>query len=393
MRKRYAVYKKFIGLVLVSFLSVFPSQACKKSPITPDTEELARPIIWLDSLEMSFFAYEAGGNPSPQTFIVKNAGKGQLDYTITDDSDWLSVEPDKGSSSGQVVEHTIFIDISGLSAQEDAYTAIITIQSPQAYNNPQKISVNLNISQEPPPQIWIDPAEMSFAAAIGSDPSSQTLRVKNVGRGTLNYTISWDAGWMTVNPASGSSTGQENSHTVIVNSSSLGAGNYSGTITVASAGATNSPQRVSVRLDVMVIPTGNQIYISCSPSSGGTGTTVSIPVSISGNLKEITSFGLDMTFDSGLFQYLSTNKGSLTGNWSMLDGNLVGSGLARLGGFAGSGNSTPIGSAGSIAVVTLRVIGTAYNDGHQSQITIKSYEDDIVGMKTEPTSTVFTFRK
>ncbi len=500
LKKSLTIYKRFANLALILLLSVFGSQTCKKSPITPDAEELTRPIIWLDSSEKSFAAYEAGGNPSPQTFRVKNAGKGQLDYTITDESDWLSVEPDNGSSSGQVVEHTIFIDKSGLSAQEAAYTAIISIACSEAYNNPQKISVNLKVSLEPPPQIWVNPAEMSFAAAVGANPSTQVLKIKNSGQGTLNYTITWnvswlnvspaggssegdenshsvsvtsaalaegtysgiitvadsyatnnpqevrvnltvsktpppviglnttqlsfvagvgqnpspkslgvrnsgggtlsyqitwDAGWMTVSPASGSSTGQENSHTVTVNSSSLGIGSYNGTITVASTGTANSPQQVGVTLSVTSIPTDNQISISCSPSSGGTGTTVSIPIWIRGNTKPISSFGLEMTFDSGLFQppSQSVSKGSLNGNWSLVDGNVVSPGTLRIGGLAGSASPIPTGSEGSIAVVTLKVIGTAYNDGHQSQIVIRSYADDIAGMVAEPTSTVFTFRK
>jgi hypothetical protein len=502
LKKRFTFFKEYAGLALISLLSILPSPACKKNPITPDTAELTRPIIWLDTSEATFVAYEAGGNPSPQSFKVKNAGKSKLDYTLTDDHDWLSVEPANGSSSGQVVEHTIFIDKSGLSAQEAAYSAIVTINCPEAYNNPQTISVNLNISQEPPPQIWVNPGEMTFAATVGTNPSTQTLKIKNSGQGTLNYTvtwdaqwlnvspasgssggeekshtvsvssaalaegtfsgmitiadshatnnpqtvkvtlnvsktpppviglsttqlsfaatvgqnpspgslgvrnsgggtlsyqITWDAGWMGVNPASGSSTGQENSHTVTVNSASLGAGSYNGTITVTSPGATNTPQQVSVTLDVTSTPTDNEIYITCNPSSGGTGTTVTIPVSIKGNTKDIATFGLDLTFDSGLFdsspQSITITKGSLNGNWATVDGNVTSPGTVRIGGFAGSGSAIPAGSVGSIAVVTLKVIGTAYSNGHQSQVTIKSYTDDIAGMKTDPTSAIFTFTK
>jgi len=62
-------------------------------------------------------------------------------------------------------------------------------------------------------------------------------------------------------------------------------------------------------------------------------------------------------------------------------------------GILGSGTPISIGSEGSIAVITLKVTGSGYNDGHQSQISIQNYADDIVGMTTEPSSTSFTYKK
>jgi hypothetical protein len=132
--------------------------------------------------------------------------------------------------------------------------------------------------------------------------------------------------------------------------------------------------------------------VSCSPSEGPTGTTVNVPISIIGNLNEIASFGLQLTFDTNMFQYVGTSTGSLTGNWTYVDGNNV-SGTVTIGGLAGSGSTISGGSSGSIAVVTLKVTGGSYSNGQQSQITIQSYADDIAGMKPEPASTTFTYRK
>jgi len=53
----------------------------------------------------------------------------------------------------------------------------------------------------------------------------------------------------------------------------------------------------------------------------------------------------------------------------------------------------PAGSSGTIIMVTLRVTGGTYNNGQQSQIIIQSYVDDIAGMRPEPASTTFTYRK
>jgi hypothetical protein len=493
-----AAVKTNAGLALICLLSLLLTLSCKKNPTTPDAEELTRPIIWLDSTQITFTAYQSGGNPSPQSFKIKNSGKNKLDYAITDDADWLSVEPAGGSSTGQVLEHSIIIEKSGLAARDAPYSATITINSAAAYNNPQKISVSLKISKEPPPTIWASPAEMTFSTKVGKSPASQILKVKNSGQGTLDYAvtwdaawlnvtptsgssrgeekshtvsvnssglaegtysglitvadsyatnnplnikvtlsvskemppviglstsqisfsatvgqnpspksfgvrnsgegtlsyqITWDAGWLFVSPASGSSSGQENSHSVSVSSAGLGTGKYSGMITVTSATAANSPQYIGVTLDVINIPTDNAIYINCNPSSGGTGTIVSVPISIKGNINQISTLGLDMVFESGLFQYQGTGKGNLTSGWAMVDGNQVSPGTVRIGGFAGSASPIAVGSTGSIAGVTLKVIGTSYNDGYQSRITIRGYTDDIAGMRTDPYTIIFTFRK
>jgi archaellum component FlaG (FlaF/FlaG flagellin family) len=385
--------------VLISFLFLFPSLGCKKNPIIPNAEELTRPVIWLDTSELSFVAYESGGNPAAQVLRIKNSGKNALSYSISDDADWLSVEPANGSSTGQLVEHSILINKAGLVARDDDYEATITIVCSEAYNNPQRLSVSLKISKEPPPEIWVSPLEMKFAVKVGKNPSAQTLRVKNIGKGTLTYEITWDVPWLNVAPSGGSSGGEEKTHTVSADSKNLAKGSYDGTITVTSGSASNSPKHITISLEVSDNPpnpppsTDNKISISCKPSSGGTGTIVSIPVSISGNLSSLSSFGLDLEYDNSLFEYQSTGQANLTGDWALVDGNIISPGKVTVGGFSGSGSTIPIGSVGTIAVVTLRVTGTGYSDGHISQITIKSYADDISGMRPDPATTSFTYQQ
>ena len=476
-----------------------PVPACKKSPITPDAENLTRPIIWLNPSELAVTAAEFGPNPSGQTLKVKNSGQNTLKYEISDDADWVTVEPASGTSSGQTNEHTIVIDKSGLAAQDADYTAAITVACSEAYNNPQKVTVGLKLTKEPPPEIsvspknltfvaksggaspspqnivirnsgqstlnytisddaawlevspasgtsggenrthavsvasgglaegnynatititdpnatnnpqrvavslqvskelppaiWVDKPSLSFAAQVGgSNPSPQSIDIKNSGGGTLSYAITWNAAWMTVTPQSGSSTGQENRHTVSVNSGGLGQGTYNGTITITSGAAVNSPQQVGVTLQVAAIPTNNEISVSCSPNQGLTGATVNCPISILGNLRSISSFGLQFTFDTNMFDYVGTNKGTLAGDWAYIDGNNV-SGTVTIGGFAGSGSPIPVGSSGTIAVIVLRVTGGTYPNGQQSTITIRAYSDDLAGMTPEPATTTFTFRR
>jgi Viral BACON domain len=393
-RKLVKLLRWIFPILLACFLLLAPL-SCKKSPTMPNADVLNRPVIWLNTSEVSFAAYEAGGNPAAQSFKVKNSGKNSLKYDVSDDAEWLSVEPASGSSSGQLVEHTILVNKAGLTPRDEGYVGTIMVVSADAYNNPQRVTVNLKLSSQPPPVIWASPLEMAFSAKIGQNPSSQTLKVKNVGEGTLAYEINWDASWLSVAPTGGTSAGGEKAHTVSVASSTLAQGNYDGIISISAPDASNTPQLVMVSLRVGTAPppsTENKISITCNPSSGGTGTTVSIPISIKGNLQAIESFGLELTFDTNMFTYNTTKKGSLTGSWAFLDGNASG-GVVTIGGLAGSGNTIAMGSSGSIAIVTLNVTGSSYSDGHVSQVTIRSYSDDISGMTPQPTSTSFTLRK
>jgi hypothetical protein len=383
---------------LVAFLPIF-ALSCKKSPTMPNVDELKRPVIWLNTFDVAFTAYEAGGNPEGRVFQVKNSGQNTLQYTISDDADWLSVEPANGSSSGQLVSHTILINKAGLAAQDAEYEATVTIDSSEAYNNPQRLSVNLKVSSQPPSEIWVSPQGMSFTAKTGKNPPAQTLRIKNSGSGTLAYDLTTSASWLNVSPESGTSSGEEKSHTVSIASSSLAEGTYEGTITISAPDASNSPQTVIVNLDVSSAPTppppstNNRISINCSPASGATGATISVPISIDGNLVPISTFGLELTFDSNLFQYVRTNKGNLTGSWGFLDGSLSSQGRVTVGGLVGSASSIPVGRVGTIAVVTLRVTGTGFSDGQTSQLRIQNYSDDIAALRPLPASTTFTYRQ
>ena len=98
------------------------------------------------------------------------------------------------------------------------------------------------------PTIGVSPASLNFTAtAGGSNPANQTINITNTGGGTLNFTASDDAPWLTVSPASGTAP---STLTASVNISGLAAGTYNGMITISATGATNTPVNVPVTLTV-----------------------------------------------------------------------------------------------------------------------------------------------
>ncbi|HXG91457.1 MAG TPA: S8 family serine peptidase [Blastocatellia bacterium] len=107
-----------------------------------------------------------------------------------------------------------------------------------------------NATSAPPtqPTIGVSPTSMSFTAtAGGANPANQSLSITNTGGGTLNWTASDNAAWLSVSPTSGTAP---STVTVSVNIAGLAAGTYSGTITISATGATNTPVNVPVTLTV-----------------------------------------------------------------------------------------------------------------------------------------------
>jgi len=102
----------------------------------------------------------------------------------------------------------------------------------------------------PTPTISLNPSSLSPSTDEGSSPAADSFTVQNSGTGTLYYSISDDASWLSVSPTSGSSTGEADTITVNYSTASLSAGTYNATITVSDPNATNNPQTVAVELTV-----------------------------------------------------------------------------------------------------------------------------------------------
>jgi Cohesin domain len=135
------------------------------------------------------------------------------------------------------------------------------------------------------------------------------------------------------------------------------------------------------------------ISLTCNPASSGQNEVISISVVIKNNTNQVRVFGLDMAFDSRMFQFQEVRKGTLTGNWGEVDGNAVAAGTLRIGGFAGGGSAVPAKSEGSLAEIRLKVTGGGYSNGQQSQVCIKQYTDDLAGFQPSSACSTFTLKK
>ncbi len=124
------------------------------------------------------------------------------------------------------------------------------------------------------PSLSISPSSLSFSAQQnGSTPAAQSVSLSNTGGGTLP---SWGAsGNQSWLSVSPSSGSGNGSISVSANPSSLAAGTYAGTVTVTASGASGSPQNISVSFTI----------------SGGGGDTTSPTVSLTAPAANATLTG------------------------------------------------------------------------------------------------------
>ena len=96
--------------------------------------------------------------------------------------------------------------------------------------------------------ISLSPNALALSATQGgSNPAAQTVTISNSGTGTLDWSVSTTAGWLSISPVSGTAPASFSVTAIIPG---LAAGTYSTTITVTGSGATNTPQTIPVDLTI-----------------------------------------------------------------------------------------------------------------------------------------------
>nr|NIM14529.1 hypothetical protein [Candidatus Aminicenantes bacterium]NIM81267.1 hypothetical protein [Candidatus Aminicenantes bacterium]NIN20666.1 hypothetical protein [Candidatus Aminicenantes bacterium]NIN44445.1 hypothetical protein [Candidatus Aminicenantes bacterium]NIN87264.1 hypothetical protein [Candidatus Aminicenantes bacterium] len=97
------------------------------------------------------------------------------------------------------------------------------------------------------PEIVLNRTQLTFGLVMGTTTPDQMFSISNATSSTLNWTASTNKNWLSCSPTSG--TG-ESDVTVSIDPTGLTAGTHTGTITVSDPIAPNSPQTVSVTLNV-----------------------------------------------------------------------------------------------------------------------------------------------
>lgn len=176
---------------------------------------------------------------------------------LHNDGDYLILKDEQGNIQDQVAWETGDSSIPGWGNHN----------KPQADTDESIVRANLNVDTDtdkdwlsnqtpapssntlPPgsPTISLDPTELNVSIASEGSTTTKTFSISNSGCGTLNWTVSDNAGWLSCSPTSGSDFGVV---TVSVNAAGLTGCTYNATITVSDANASNSPQTIPVKLTI-----------------------------------------------------------------------------------------------------------------------------------------------
>lgn len=97
-------------------------------------------VLKVSRTKMNFGACTCGTVTPSQAFLIENNGSGILNWSVSDNADWLSCNPVSGINSGKV---EAAIDASGKSP--GTYNGVITISAPGATGSPQTINVTLTV--------------------------------------------------------------------------------------------------------------------------------------------------------------------------------------------------------------------------------------------------------
>ncbi|MGH7232362.1 MAG: BACON domain-containing protein [Nitrospiraceae bacterium] len=212
---------------------------------------------------MTFTAMEAGSNPKNQTLNITNTGGGTLSWTVTENATWLSLDPTSGTTTTETDIITVNVNIAGLSS--NTYSAMITLSTVGA-PAAQQIPVTLILSA-PSPTFGQNPESLTFPGMEGgANPTTQTISIRNTGKGTLSWNASENADWLTLSPASGTTTTETDSISVSVNAAGLKTNTYTTTITLTDPTASNNPQEIPVTL-ALTAPQSGVVSLSWDPNA------------------------------------------------------------------------------------------------------------------------------
>jgi hypothetical protein len=259
------------------------------------------PAIGVSPTGFSFTVQREGGNPATQTLNISNTGGGTLTWTASDNAAWLTLSPASGINNG-----AMSVSAATGSLAVGTYSGTITISAPGARST--SVPVTFTVAAAPvPPSIGVSPTTLSFTAQQGrGNPAAQALSINNTGGGTLTWTASDNAPWLTLSQTSGTGNG---TITVTAATGSLAAGTYNAVIALGSTGVTTIP--IPVTFTVASAPT----TITLSPSSL-TYTVVSGSSSPASQSMTVSSNGSWTASDNAAWLTLTPTSGSGNGTIS-----------------------------------------------------------------------------
>ena len=206
------------------------------------------------------FSFAKQSAPANQAFRVLNNGGGNLVFgastTTVNGGPWLSVSSSGGSAtSAQSASIIATADPTGLAP--GTYAGAIGVKDMNG-SDTKSVAVTMTISKTPQTMVLSQTGLTFVGVQNGGEIPSQTFEVINSGQGDMDWSVSpkplgSGTNWLVVTPSTGTSSGgtTPQSVTVAVNPAGLAPGVHYEQIVVTSTTAINSPQLLTIVLDLL----------------------------------------------------------------------------------------------------------------------------------------------
>ncbi len=227
----------------VSFMKEGYVSDSKKVTVSPGVKRYAsitlEPIVPV--LSVTPAKLEFGSETTTLALDITNTGKGSLQWSVSEEIDWLSCQPDKGTTTNE--SSSVVFKVSRDRLERGHYSETIVISS-----NGGSLTIPVTVSVESI-NIAVEPDELDF----GTLTSSLQLTLKNTGSGTKSYKVESSKSWLALSKTSGAIT-ETDYITAIVAREGLSAGKYDATITISTDGGN------------IVIPVKMEVAVEAKPT-------------------------------------------------------------------------------------------------------------------------------
>ena len=215
------------------------------------------PAVDVNPGALTFSVTKGSTTVVTQSLVISNSASPAQNFTVTastnSGANWLSVSPGSGTVPAF---GTVSVSVQCRPKRPGGGHVLGTL-SVIATPSGQQFEIVLAAVAGGGPQLQISQSGLRFqTVATGSSPSPQSVSILNGGAGSLNFTVSTSttsggSEWLTASPSSGTATSAKGAQvSVSIHATNLQPGDYYGQVQIAAAGASNSPQTLSVVVNV-----------------------------------------------------------------------------------------------------------------------------------------------
>ncbi len=228
------------------------------------------PAIAVNPSSLNFSLTQGSSAIATQSVVIANTGSSAQNFTAsaTPDSggNWLTVSPATGSVA-PFKNGSISVNVDTGSLKAGTYSGTISITTSPG-NQQFEVAVLVAVGGGDA-QLQISQSGLRFRTVAGEDAPSQAVAILNSGSGALDFSVSTSTtaggSWLSASPGSGSTApGSARQVLVTVQPQDLMPGDYYGQVQVSADGASNSPQTISVVLNVA--PSGTDLGAFITPT-------------------------------------------------------------------------------------------------------------------------------